>query len=318
MVRVNNGVPVTVPSVHQSVLLTEAITALAIKANGYYVDATFGRGGHSHAILSLLNSNGRLLIIDKDASAIAHAKQCFAEDKRVVIRQGSFAQLHDWVSEIGSGVDGVLFDLGVSSPQLDEATRGFSFQKDGALDMRMDHHHGQTAAQWLAVASADEIADVLIRYGEERYAKRIANAIVNMRVQIPVTRTTQLAEIISKASPRRERHKHPATRSFQAIRIHINNELTELEVGLAHAVNVLNKGGRLAVISFHSLEDRITKQFIKQRTTPKPIPRGLPIRGVDDSHIILWRCGKAIKPSSAEVAINPRARSAILRVAEKI
>lgn len=305
-------------SVHHSVLLTEAIASLAIKPAGYYIDATFGRGGHSRAILSLLNADGQLMVIDKDATAVDYAKHCFANDARVLIRHGSFTQLQSWVMTVWPGVDGVLFDLGVSSPQLDEATRGFSFQQDGPLDMRMNTHNGQTAADWLAIASANDIADVLKCYGEERYAKRIANAIVDARIKTPITRTHQLADIIAAASPTRERHKHPATRSFQAIRIYINNELNDLEQGLSQAVSVLKQSGRLAVISFHSLEDRITKQFIKQQSTPAPMPRGLPIRDLDNTAITLRRCGKAIKSSCTEVAHNPRARSAVLRVAEKI
>ena len=310
----------TKPFCHESVLPEEALASLAIKPAGYYIDATFGRGGHARAILSQLNAQGHLLVIDKDTTAIEHAKACFAEDNRVVIRQGSFTQLAHWVAQVwpNKTVDGILFDLGISSPQVDDAQRGFSFKEDGPLDMRMDTRSGQNAASWLAVATQEEIADVLHHYGEERYARRIARAIVAKREQTPITRTLQLAELIAKAMPRSQHHKHPATRSFQAIRIYINNELTDLETALSQAVSVLHKGGRLSVISFHSLEDRITKQFIKNQSTLPNIARKLPILDEQIDNMTLRQCGKKIKPTHTEVARNPRSRSAILRTAEKI
>ncbi|MCD6056035.1 MAG: mraW [Gammaproteobacteria bacterium] len=306
---------------HESVLLTEAIASLAIKPAGYYIDATFGRGGHSRAILSHLNANGRLLVIDKDRTAVDYAQSCFKEEERVSIQHGSFRYLQEWAKTAWpeqDKIDGILFDLGISSPQIDDPHRGFSFSQNGPLDMRMDTSNGETAADWLATAEPGDIAAVLTRYGEERYAKRIAEAIVTARERNPITHTVQLAELIAKASPARDRHKHPATRTFQAIRIYINSELADLENALSQAVTLLKKGGRLVVISFHSLEDRITKHFIQGHARAPSVPRGLPVKTLKSDHIDLQICGKAIKPSEAEVARNPRARSAMLRVAEKL
>lgn len=304
---------------HHSVLLEESITALNIRPNGKYVDGTFGRGGHSRMILQHLNEEGRLLVMDKDPAAISYAQQKLANDSRAYIYSGSFADMHHIVAEqnwLGQ-IDGVLLDLGVSSPQLDEAQRGFSFRADGPLDMRMDTSHGQTAAQWLAQAKSDEIAYVLKTYGEERFARRIANAIVKQRIEQPINTTKALATIIAHAIPTREKNKDPATRSFQAIRIFINQELDELQQCLAKVLEVLAPGGRLVVISFHSLEDRIVKQFIRQQSKGDDYPPDLPITHVQiKTH--MRSIGKAIKPGHVEVAHNPRARSAVLRIAEKL
>lgn len=303
---------------HQPVLLTEVLTALAIKPQGIYIDATFGRGGHAKAILSQLDSTGRLLAIDKDPAAVLSASQQHAGDSRFSIQQGSFANLQKWVTEQGlqQRVSGILFDLGVSSPQLDDPERGFSFLRDGPLDMRMDPTMGIDAAAWLNTAEADVIATVLKEYGEERFARRIAHAIVRAREVTPFTTTKQLAEVVAAANPRWEPGKHPATRAFQAIRIFINQELEDLRTGLIQALDVLEVGGRLAVISFHSLEDRIVKQFF-QLQERGDVPLGLPVREVDIPRR-LRILGRAVKPTAEEVKLNPRARSAVLRVAEKL
>lgn len=304
---------------HQTVLLQETIAALNIQPAGIYVDATFGRGGHSAAILAQLNDQGRLLMIDKDPAAIQAASERFADDTRVVIQQGSFADLETYVTELGwhGKVDGICLDLGVSSPQLDTAARGFSFQHTGPLDMRMDPTQGLSAQDWLATASAEDIADVLYHYGEERFSRRIARAIVEYRDAQPLTTTTQLADIIAAATPKKDKFKHPATRSFQAIRIFINQELSDLETCLSACVNVLKKMGRLAVITFHSLEDRIVKQFIKKAAQGPQYPKDLPIVPVA-SQPRLKSVGKFISPSEAELAANTRSRSAKLRIAEKV
>lgn len=305
------------PSGHRPVLLAECIEALQIKADGTYVDCTFGRGGHSRAILEKLGPHGRLLALDKDPQAVKEAQQLAQQDERFSIQRGTFTMLKQLVTSCTENhrVDGILLDLGVSSPQLDDAERGFSFQQDGPLDMRMDTDQHPSAAEWLAVAEAGEIARVLKEYGEERFAKRIANAIVRTRDVNPITRTQQLAEIVLQASPRHERHKHPATRTFQAIRIFINRELDELHDVLQQAVEVLCSGGRLAVISFHSLEDRIVKRFFRQASRGPDVPRDFPLPAsefVGDLKII----GKAIKAGVEELRLNPRARSAVLRIAE--
>lgn len=305
--------------VHQSVLMKEAIEGLAIKSDGNYIDGTFGRGGHSQAIVSHLKE-GRLLVIDKDPAAIEHAKARFGHDKRVSICHGSFAELGKFAEQhvMMGNVSGILLDLGVSSPQLDESERGFSFLRDGSLDMRMDNSRGMTAAEWLKQVSEKELADVLFEFGEERYSRRIARAIVQARAESSLISTKQLAEIIAAAHPRWEKHKHPATRSFQAIRIFLNDELTDLEQALAQSVTVLERGGRLVVISFHSLEDRIVKRFIQRQVHGKVLPRGLPLTEREINNARLLRTiGKAIKPTAQETEENPRARSAVLRVAEK-
>lgn len=302
---------------HRPVLLDQAVAALKIAPDGIYIDATFGRGGHSRAILARLGAGGRLLVIDKDAAALAAAGD-LTGDARVEAHGGSFSALGELVAQRGwrRRVSGILMDLGVSSPQLDDPGRGFSFRADGPLDMRMDRGAGQTAAQWLATASADEIGRVLWEYGEERYARRIANRIVQAREENPVTTTGQLADLIASAVPGRERHKHPATRSFQAIRIHVNHELDDLRSVLPACVDALAPGGRLAVISFHSLEDRIVKRFMRDAERGPALPHGLPV--VPEAYRPTLRViGSPIVPDAAELAANPRARSARLRVAER-
>jgi 16S rRNA (cytosine1402-N4)-methyltransferase len=291
---------------------------LRVREDGTYLDGTFGRGGHARGVLQALGSGGRLLLMDKDPDAVAVAEREFGAYPRVSIRRGSFAELGHWEA-VAAGLDGVLFDLGVSSPQLDVAERGFSFGKDGPLDMRMDPDSGESAAEWLARATADEIADVLWTYGEERMSRRIARTIVERRAQAPLLRTGELAALIASVMPRPKagRHEiHPATRSFQAIRIHVNRELADLEAGLEAAHAALRPGGRLAVISFHSLEDRITKRFIAARAKPPAGNRRLP----EAAPFVptLRELGGAIRADAEEVAANPRARSAVLRVAEKL
>ncbi len=304
---------------HHTVLLEPAIEALVTDSSGFYVDGTFGRGGHSRRILQSLGESGRLLAIDRDPDAVSVARSEFADDARFDVKQGTFSELASIVDGLGKTgqVNGVLLDLGVSSPQLDEAQRGFSFSQDGPLDMRMNPLEGDSAAQWLASASEKQIADVLYHYGEERHSRRIARALVTARKETPITTTLQLAELVKAANPSWEKHKHPATRAFQAIRIHVNHELDELRSCLSQSINVLGRGGRLVVISFHSLEDRIVKQFMRQQEQRDDLPRGLPLRDVDIASN-MRRVGKAIKPAASEVAENPRARSAVMRIAERV
>ncbi len=303
---------------HQTVLLREAVDALVTTAGGTYVDGTFGRGGHSRALLQRLGDQGRLLGVDKDPEAAAVAAQLAAEDSRFTFFHGSFALLPEQLRRMGiEAVDGILLDLGVSSPQLDDSARGFSFQHDGPLDMRMDTSSGETAAEWLARAAEGEIAAVLKEYGEERFARRIAGAIVAARAESPITTTGRLAKIVSEANPRWEKHKNPATRSFQGIRIYINRELDDLVELLARALSLLQVGGRLVVISFHSLEDRLVKRYMRDMARGDAVPAGVPV--LDSSLNRRMRLlGKAVRASAEEVAANPRARSAIMRVAEKI
>lgn len=304
---------------HITVLLDEAVAGLNIRPDGIYVDGTFGRGGHSRHILSKLGPNGRLLAIDRDPAAIAVAEQI--DDPRFTIIHGPFSRLADMMEAAGltGKIDGVLLDLGVSSPQLDEAERGFSFQKDGPLDMRMDPTSGQSAADWLNHADADDIAWVLKTFGEERHARKIARAIVLDRQTTPWTRTRQLAEMIARVNPSKEKNKHAATRSFQAIRIYINSELDEIDQALNGALRVLATGGRLSVISFHSLEDRLVKHFIRKQEKGPEVPPGLPLTEAQlAGGRTLKSVGKAQKPSVEEVAANPRARSSVLRVAERL
>ncbi len=296
-------------------MYAQVLDGLQVKGNGTYLDGTFGRGGHARGVLAKLGPGGRLLLMDKDPEAIAVAQREFGADPRVAILRGSFARLADW-DATAAGLDGVLFDLGVSSPQLDQAGRGFSFAKDGPLDMRMDPEAGESAAQWLAHASEREIADVLWTYGEERHARRIARAIVARRAERPLERTGQLAELVAAVVPRGEHKIHPATRTFQAIRIHLNRELADLEAGLEAAHARLKPGGRLVVISFHSLEDRIVKQFIARHAKAPPASRRLPAASAFVP--TLRAVGQACKADAEEVAANPRARSAVLRVAEKL
>ena len=293
---------------------------LAIKPNGIYIDGTFGRGGHSRLIISQLGEQGRLIATDRDPRAIEEAKTI--SDPRFQIFHTTFSAIPAVCEELGltGKIDGILLDLGVSSPQLDDAERGFSFMRDGPLDMRMDTTKGLSAAEWLDQVSIDDLTWVLKEFGEERFAKRIATAIVNFNKTSgqKITRTLQLAQIISDAVPFKDKHKHPATRSFQAIRIFINSELDELEKALNSALSVLAPEGRLSIISFHSLEDRMVKQFIKKNSKGKEVPRGLPILESElNKDILLKAVGKAIMPSEAEIDDNPRSRSAVLRVAEK-
>lgn len=298
---------------HVSVLLEESVAALAIKPDGTYLDGTFGRGGHSRAILRSLSNSGRLIAFDKDPQAESSAEQ-FSEDPRFEFVRASFAEISSRVET--SELDGILLDLGVSSPQLDNAERGFGFSDDGPLDMRMDTRAGMTAAEWLATAPEEDIADVIKTYGEERFAKRMASAIVKARAESPITRTKQLATIVSEANPKWELHKHPATRAFQAIRIFINRELEDLEIALGHTVDALSEGGRLVVISFHSLEDRIVKRFMRDQARGQQLPKHVPVIDSDTGKT-LNLVGKAVKPSTDEVQRNPRSRSAIMRVAER-
>jgi 16S rRNA (cytosine1402-N4)-methyltransferase len=304
---------------HQPVLLDEVLEGLSIKPGGTYIDGTFGRGGHASRIVEKLDDQGRLLVMDKDPQAIAAARQLFAADERVIIAKGSFTMLKQQATEQGwlGKVDGVLLDLGISSPQVDDAARGFSFRRDGALDMRMDPDSGRSAAQWIAQVSERDLAAVLKEYGEERFAKRIARAIVTAREDQPITTTKQLASIIAKAHPRWEIGKDPATQSFQAIRIFINNELDELTTCLGQVLDVLKSGGRLVIISFHSLEDRIVKRFIRDQSRGDRYPAGVPVTQAQ-LNPRLKAIGKAIKPGDAELERNPRARSSVLRIAEKI
>ena len=304
---------------HLTVLRDEAVAALIGDAQGCYVDGTFGRGGHSRLILQQLGEQGRLLGVDKDARAIESGHVLSAEDGRFSIVRGSFADIDQFVEQAGwnDGVDGVLLDLGVSSPQLDQAERGFSFLRDGELDMRMDADSGISAADWLAVADEADIARVLKEYGEERFAKRISRAIVAARDVQPIRRTLQLAKIVAEANPAWEKHKHPATRAFQAIRIFINNELGDLESFLEKVVAQLRPGGRLVVISFHSLEDRMVKRFMRKQAQGERVPSYLPVRD-EQLGRSMRLLGKAVKASDDEVAANPRARSAVMRVAEKL
>lgn len=301
---------------HVPVLLEEAVAALAVRAEGRYLDATFGRGGHAARILAQLGPQGRLLLMDRDPEAIAVARRDFGGDSRVAIRHGGFDGLAEW-DETADGLDGVLMDLGVSSPQIDDAGRGFSFQGDGPLDMRMDPTRGEDAATFLARAGEAEIADVLWNLGEERMSRRIARAIVARRAETPFRRTRDLAELVASTIGRREPGQHPATRTFQALRIHVNDELGQVARGLEAAVARLRPGGRLAVISFHSLEDRLVKRFIRDRSrTAPPARRGLPL-AADAPAPTLTAVDGPTRPGDAEVARNPRSRSALLRVAEK-
>lgn len=301
---------------HVPVMLAEAVEALAVQPDGVYLDGTFGRGGHARDVLQRLGAGGRLLLLDRDPQAIAMARAEFGQDPRVQVRHGSFADLADWDATEG-GLDGVLLDIGVSSPQLDDPQRGFSFQADAPLDMRMDTSQGESAADFLARAGEQEIADVLFNYGEERMSRRIARWIVEHRSGgQPIRTTAALADLCARAIPKREPGKHPATRTFQALRIAVNGELDALERGLAGAVRRLRPGGRLAVISFHSLEDRIVKQFIRAQSQPPPARRGLP--PPEHAPLALRALGNARLPSAGEIERNPRARSAVLRVAERL
>ncbi|MGK3113907.1 16S rRNA (cytosine(1402)-N(4))-methyltransferase RsmH [Candidatus Pantoea formicae] len=304
---------------HTTVLLDEAVNGLNIREDGIYIDGTFGRGGHSRLILSQLGANGQLLAIDRDPQAIAAAAEI--QDPRFSIVHGPFSALADYVEERGltGKIDGVLLDLGVSSPQLDDAERGFSFMRDGPLDMRMDPTRGQSAAEWLMNAEEADIAFVIKTYGEEKFGKRIARAIVERNREQPITRTKELATLIAAAMPVKDKFKHPATRTFQAIRIWINSELEEIDIALKGAMSVLAPGGRLSVISFHSLEDRLVKRFMRDQSRGPQVPAGIPMTESQLKALggrELKTLGKLI-PGEAEVNENPRARSSVLRIAER-
>ena len=302
---------------HIPVLLEEAVEALNVRPDGIYIDGTFGRGGHAGRILERLGAEGRLLAFDRDEEAVLVARRRFGADQRFTIVHGSFSEIARVAAEHGLArrVDGLLLDLGVSSPQLDDPNRGFSFQSDGPLDMRMDRTRGQSAAEWLARAEEDDIATVLREYGEERFARRIARAIVTRRQAGPIAGTRELADLVVRACPAKERHKHPATRTFQAVRIFVNRELDELQLCLRDSLDVLARGARLVVISFHSLEDRIVKRFMRDAAQGPRLPKGLPVTH-SEVRGRLRILGRSRRPSEAEQAVNPRARSAVLRVAE--
>ncbi|BDA59018.1 16S rRNA (cytosine(1402)-N(4))-methyltransferase RsmH [Shewanella xiamenensis] len=305
---------------HLSVLLEETVGGLNIKDDGIYIDGTFGRGGHSRQVLQRLGENGRLIAIDRDPQAIEAAKQ-FADDPRFQIVHGGFGQLADYVEELGlvGKIDGVLLDLGVSSPQLDDAERGFSFLRDGPLDMRMDNSQGETAAQWLARAEIEDMAWVFKTYGEEKNARHIARCIAADRDKTPFLRTKDLADLIARITKNKERNKHPATRVFQAIRIYINSELDQIDQALEGALTVVAPQGRLSIISFHSLEDRIVKRFIRRHSQGESVPHGLPITEDQINKSRKLRAiGKAIMPSDEEIERNARARSSVLRIAERL
>lgn len=314
MVNGRNNDSGLAPLRHIPVMLNEAVEGLGVRADGRYLDGTFGRGGHARAVLTRLGPQGRLLLMDRDPQAIATAQAEFANDSRVAIRHDNFSDLAQW-EQTAPGLDGVLLDLGVSSPQLDEAERGFSFMADAPLDMRMDPTRGESAADFLAQADEREIADVLWQFGDERHARRIARAIAADRGEKPFTRTGQLAGLIERVVGRREPGKHPATRSFQALRIRVNGELDAVQHGLDAALEQLKPGGRLCVISFHSLEDRAVKRFVRHHSGQvQGSRRGPPVSAPPAR---LAAVGKAQFPSAAELAANPRSRSAVLRVAEK-
>ena len=306
---------------HLPVMYAEVLQQLAIKQDGIYLDCTFGRGGHSQGILNLLGPGGQLLAVDRDSDAInSDYAQVMLTDQRFKLKHSCFSELESIVknASLAGKIDGILLDLGVSSPQLDNPERGFSFLRDGPLDMRMDGNAGVSAEQWLASVDEKDLVKVLFDYGEERFARRIARAIVEKRAQSPIKTTRQLTELIEDAVPVREKHKHPATRTFQAIRIEINRELDELKAVLQQSARVLRQGGRLVVISFHSLEDRIVKRFIRDESGAKYNPGRLPIKEVDIAKGVLKARGKALKAGKQEISQNPRARSAVMRVAERV
>ena len=307
------------PLPHRPVLVAETLAALAIRPNGCYVDATFGRGGHSAAILERLGPTGSLLALDRDPAAGEWARSGFRDDARFQFVQARFSKLADMIAERGlcGRVNGMLLDLGVSSPQLDDPARGFSFSREGVLDMRMDPTSGSSAADWINRVDEAELERVLAEFGEERFHRRIARAIVAARQRAPIATTVRLADIVSAAVPTREPGKHPATRVFQAVRIAVNDELRELRTVLPQAVRGLAPGGRLAVISFHSLEDRIAKRFMREQARGRELPLDLPVAGTPQG-MTLRLVGRAIRPDAGEIAVNPRARSALLRVAERL
>ena len=303
-------------SAHVAVLAQEAIEALNIRSNGIYVDCTYGRGGHSRLILEKLGEGGRLIALDRDPEAVQAASAL--RDPRFLIVRSPFSRVGDVLQELGvAGVDGMLLDIGVSSPQIDDGRRGFSFRSDAPLDMRMDPDQGQSAAEWLATAEESEIREVIRNHGEERFAKQIAAAIVAARARGPVDTTRKLATLVADAVPTREPRQDPATRTFQALRIHVNQELEELSVVLPQCVALLGTGGRLVVISFHSLEDRIVKRFMRAQSQADALPARLPVRARDLPQPRMRLVGRAVRAGDRETAANPRARSAVMRVAER-
>lgn len=308
----------TTSEAHIPVLFREAVDALNIHAAGTYVDATLGRAGHAQEIAKHLGADGRLVAFDRDPRAIELGNDVFANDQRVHLVHSEFSRMAEMLRSITDiqNVDGVLMDLGVSSPQLDQAERGFSFMRDGELDMRMDTTKGESAAQWLARVEERDLMMALFDLGEEKFARRIARAIVLTRQETKIESTLQLAAIIEEATPKKDKHKHPATRTFQAIRLHVNQELSQVSEALPQAVELLNEGGRLAVISFHSLEDRIVKRFIRELSTPKLPPKNIPV--TEEAYLTpLKALSRAIKPSKQEIQDNPRSRSSVLRIAER-
>ena len=303
---------------HITVLLNEAVDALAVREDGIYVDGTFGRGGHSRLILSRLGSQGRLIVFDKDPQAIEAAQKLAEQDGRVTVVHDGFSSFQTTLDKLGiEEIDGALFDLGISSPQIDDGARGFSFRFDAPLDMRMDPTRGMSAAEWIATASEQDLHEVIKNYGEERFSRQIARAIVAQREESPIDTTRKLAQLVAQNVRTRERGQDPATRTFQAVRIFINRELEEVEAVLPQVMSRLKQGGRLAVIAFHSLEDRIVKQFVKKYSQHPPLPRWAAVKEADLPLPPLKAVGKAIKPGVEEAASNPRARSAVLRVAER-
>ena len=303
---------------HITVLLNEAVDALAVREDGIYVDGTFGRGGHSRLILSRLGSQGRLIVFDKDPQAIEAAQKLAEQDGRVTVVHDGFSSFQTTLDKLGiEAIDGALFDLGISSPQIDDGARGFSFRFDAPLDMRMDPTRGMSAAEWIATASEQDLHEVIKNYGEERFSRQIARAIVAQREESPIDTTRKLAQLVAQNVRTRERGQDPATRTFQAVRIFINRELEEVEAVLPQVMGRLKPGGRLAVIAFHSLEDRIVKQFVKKYSQHPPLPRWAVVKEADLPLPPLKAVGKAIKPGVEETASNPRARSAVLRVAER-
>lgn len=307
-------------SLHTTVLLDEAVEALLVDASGCYIDGTFGRGGHSGLILERLTELGRLMAIDRDPEAIEAGKARFRDESRVCFKHSEFSRIGELAKQQGwmGRVSGVLLDLGVSSPQLDSAGRGFSFMHDGPLDMRMDPSVGLSASEWLQQVDFEDLVHVLKVYGEERFGRRIATAIVDRRQSGPINTTSELAQIVDEAIPVKDPHKHPATRTFQAIRIQVNSELDEVHKVLSDALDLLALGGRIVVISFHSLEDRIVKRFMRDHSRVQPVPRDIPLMSDKTAAPPLKLVGKAVKPSAEEISMNTRSRSAVMRVAERV
>ena len=305
---------------HTTVLLDEAVDALLVDINGIYIDGTFGRGGHSSLILDRLGGSGKLMAVDRDPAAIEAGKARFRNESRLCFRHSEFSRIGELAGEMGwqAKVSGLLLDLGVSSPQLDAADRGFSFMNDGPLDMRMNPSAGPSASEWLQRVDLEDLVRVLKEYGEERFARRIANAIVERRIHGPIETTKELSQIIDAAIPVRDPHKHPATRSFQAIRIQVNSELDEVRKVLEDSLALLAIGGRLVVISFHSLEDRLVKRFMRDNSRNRPLPKGIPIMESQQERPPLKLVGKALRPAPDEISANPRSRSAVMRVAERV